>query len=205
MAASGVAECDHLYSFRNSSLENLITLRCPAVGGVTVDKVAPSTVNLYIKEEPAVYYADFFGEYRELSENLRVLYAVSRNTAEENNLIRIKLPLVKTAYSGKKAEFSGVRSDAYIYDVTAALKESQLWGRIKCIDLRNKYDIALNCDGKFIIELGDSSSVQTKLKIASQVLSDPMFEGDVKAKIDVSALSATGVVTDNNLDMSRFS
>lgn len=205
LAAAEISEGDHLYSFRNSQAEKLITVRCPAVGSVTVDKVAPSTVNLYVTEEPALYYADFYGEYRELSGSLRVLYAIEREKAEEDGLVQLKLPTVSTAYSGKKADYSGVRSDSYIYDVTAAAKESELWEKIEGIDLRNKYDIVLNCENKYLVILGDYSSLKTKLKITSEVLCDPMFAGDVKAKIDVSDLSATSVITDSNLDMSRFS
>ncbi len=205
LAAGGIGEGDHLYSFRNSVAERLITLRCPAVESVRVDKVAPSTVNLYITEEPAVFYADFYGEYRELSSSLRMLYATDKERAVAEKLILLKLPAVVTAYSGKKADFSGVRSDIYIYDVTSAVRESGLWGDVRGIDLTNKYDVKINCLDRYLITLGESTGLKTKLKIAAEVLKDPMFTEDVKARIDVSDMSATGVITDANLDISWLS
>ncbi len=202
IAASGISEGDHLYSFRNSAAEKMIILRCPAVGSVTVDKVAPSTVNLYVTEEPITFYADFYGEYREMSENLRVLYATNREKARENGLIYLRLPTASKAYSGKTAEYSGIRNDSYIYDVTKAIRGSELRDRIKGIDLRNKYAITLNCDGRYRIDLGDSMGLGTKLKIVAGVLEDPMFTADTKATIDVSDMTAASVITDANLDMS---
>lgn len=200
-AAAEIEVGDHLYSFRNSYVEQLITLRCPGISDVRVDKVAPSSVNLYITEEKPVFYADFYGEYRELSQSLRVLYATDKETAGEEGLILLKLPSVSSAHSGTLAEYSGVRNDSYIYEVTEALEASPLWESVRGVDLRNKYSISFNCDNKYLITLGDTENIETKLKIAVQVLKDPMFTEDVKAKVDVSDLSAASVVTDSKLDL----
>lgn len=197
--ASGVREGDNLYSFRGSTAEKLITLRCPGVGMATVDKIAPSTVNLYIEEDGAEFYADFYGEYRELSGAFRVMYATDKEKAVSQNLVYVKLPAVRKAFSGEKPEFAEIRSDAYIYDVIDALKDSGLWGKVNSIDLRNKYNVTVNCDGKYQITLGDASSLTTKLKIVCKVLEDEMFNSGDKAKINVSDMTETSVVVDNTL------
>lgn len=201
IAASGVAEGDHLYSFRASSTEQSIILRCPLVSSVRVKRSAPRKVTFQITEEKSTYYADFYGEYRAMSSDLRVLYSVTRDEAREQGLVLLKLPAVSKAVSGTAAQYSSVRSDRYIYDTVKALSESELWGRIGAVDLTGKYDIKMVCDGKYLLSFGDSGSADSKLRIAAAVLKDDMFSGDDKAKIDLTNLAQTGVVVDNRLEL----
>ena len=201
IAASGVAEGDHLYSFRASSTEQSIILRCPLVSSVRVKRSAPRKVTFQITEEKSTYYADFYGEYRAMSSELRVLYSVTRDEAREQGLVLLKLPAVSKAVSGTAAQYSSVRRDSYIYDTVKALSESELWGRIGAVDLTGKYDIKMVCDGKYLLSFGDSGSADSKLRIAAAVLKDDMFSGDDKAKIDLTNLAQTGVVIDNRLEL----
>ena len=201
IAASGVAEGDHLYSFRASSTEQSIILRCPLVSSVRVKRSAPRKVTFQITEEKSTYYADFYGEYRAMSSDLRVLYSVTRDEAREQGLVLLKLPAVSKAVSGTAAQYSSVRRDSYIYDTVKALSESELWGRIGAVDLTGKYDIKMVCDGKYLLSFGDSGSADSKLRIAAAVLKDDMFSGDDKAKIDLTNLAQTGVVVDNRLEL----
>ncbi|MGM9635547.1 MAG: cell division protein FtsQ/DivIB [Candidatus Avispirillum sp.] len=199
--ASGIGVGDHLYSFRASILEKNVILRCPQVKSVEVNRSAPKKVTLTVSEEPCAFYADFYGEYRAVSADLRVLYSVTRDEAQERGLVLLRLPAVTKAVAGSEAKYSSVRRDDYIYTVTEALQNSELWGRVSAVDLTGKYDIEMVCDGKYLLTLGDSSAVESKLRIGAAVLSDEMFDGDDKAKIDLANLSETGVVVDNRLEL----
>lgn len=199
--ASGIGVGDHLYSFRASTLEKNVILRCPQVKSVEVNRSAPKKVTLTVSEKPCAFYADFYGEYRAVSSDLRVLYSVTRDEAQERGLVLLRLPAVTKAVAGSEAKYSSVRRDDYIYTVTEALQNSELWGRVSAVDLTGKYDIEIVCDGKYLLTLGDSSAVESKLRIGAAVLSDEMFDGDDKAKIDLTKLSETGVVVDNRLEL----
>lgn len=199
--ASGIGVGDHLYSFRASTLEKNVILRCPQVKSVEVNRSAPKKVTLTVSEKPCAFYADFYGEYRAVSADLRVLYSVTRDEARERGLVLLRLPAVTKAVAGSEAKYSSVRRDDYIYTVTEALQNSELWGRVSAVDLTGKYDIEMVCDGKYLLTLGDSSAVESKLRIGAAVLSDEMFDGDDKAKIDLTNLSETGVVVDNRLEL----
>ena len=199
--ASGIGVGDHLYSFRASTLEKNVILRCPQVKSVEVNRSAPKKVTLTVSEKPCAFYADFYGEYRAVSADLRVLYSVTRDEARERGLVLLRLPAVTKAVAGSEAKYSSVRRDDYIYTVTEALQNSELWGRVSAVDLTGKYDIEIVCDGKYLLTLGDSSAVESKLRIGAAVLSDEMFDGDDKAKIDLTNLSETGVVVDNRLEL----
>lgn len=201
VAASGVDEGDHLYSFSSKEIGRLMSLRCPEVESVDVDRTPPGTIVFNITEEKPAFYADFYGEYRMLSETLRVMGSVTEEDAKSSGCPKIIVPDVHRATAGLQPEFAGVRDESYIYDVSKAVLTSALGERAGTLDLSDKYDITLTVDGKYILKLGDSKSVETKLKIAVAVLEDEMFEKDIKATIDVSDLSESSVVVDQGLEI----
>lgn len=197
--ASGVMEGDHLYSFRSSVVSSLITHRLPQIKDVDVERRVPSTIVLNVTEEPCRYYADFYGEYRAISSSLRIMFSLSSEEAERRELVLLKLPAVQKAVAGERAEFATLKNDSYVYDIVEAVASSDLGERIGIIDLRSKYDIKLVCDNKYLMTLGDAENADTKLRIAVSVLNDEMFNSESKARIDLSDLSKTSVVIDDQL------
>ena len=201
IAASGVHTGDHLYSFSSKEMGELLMLRCPEISYVDVDRTPPGTILVNVEEEKPAFYADFYGEYRLLSPSLRLLRSVTEDEAKALGCIKLKLPDVLQATAGMKISFADVRNDSYIYDTCAYLLESELSGRTGSVNLSDKFNITLTVDSKYKIKLGDSESVEMKLRIASAVLEDEMFKKDIKATVDVTDLSETGVVVDDGLKL----
>lgn len=201
VAASGVDEGDHLYSFSSKEIGKLMSLRCPEIESVDVDRTPPGTIVFNVTEEEPAFYADFYGDYRMLSATLRVMGSVTEEDAKNSGCPKIVIPDVHRATAGLQPEFAGVRDESYIYDVSAAVLSSPLGERTGTLDLSDKYDITLTIDKRYILKLGDSKSIDTKLKIAVAVLKDEMFEKDIKATIDVSDLSESSVVVDQGLEI----
>ena len=197
--ASGVMEGDHLYSFRSSVASSLITHRLPQIKDVDVERRIPSTIVFNVTEEPCRYYADFYGEYRAISSSLRIMFSLSSEESERRELVLLKLPAVQRAVAGDRAEFATLKNDSYVYDIVEAVASSGLSDRVGIIDLRSKYDIKLVCDNKYLMTLGDAENAETKLRIAVSVLNDEMFNSESKARIDLSDLSKTSVVIDDQL------
>ncbi len=197
--ASGVEAGDHLFSFSSREVGELMTLRCPEVSYVDVERTPPGTIVFNVTEEEPRFFADFYGEYRLLSESLRVLDSVTQEDARGQGCIKIKLPDIKCATAGLTPEFSSVRNDKYIFEVCASLLASSLGESATSLDVSDKFNITLGVEGKYLVKLGDSESMDTKLKIASAVLADEMFAGETKATVDVTDLSETSVVVDEGL------
>lgn len=197
--ASGVSEGDHLYSFRSSITSSLVSHRLPQIKEVDVERHIPSTIVFNITEDPCLYYTDFYGEYRGMSQAMRVLFSLSRDEAVQKGLVLLKLPAVQSAVAGEQIEFATLKNDSYIYETVEAVESSALSERIKVIDLRSKYDVRLVCDNKYLMTLGEAENVETKLRIAASLLEDEMFATEDKARIDLSDLSKTSVVIDNQL------
>lgn len=201
LAASGVDMGDHLYSFSSRIAQEAIMLQCPYVSAVDVHRTPPGSIAFDIEEEEPVYYAVFYGEIWEVSRTLRVLDPISEEDAKEQRLIKLKLPEIREAIAGKQISFSKTRSDTYMQTVLDALQSSDLAERIGLIDLRSPYNISMVCDGKYKLLMGDVNVIETKLRLAVAVLEDELFQGDNKASVDLTDLSATSVIIDNQLDL----
>lgn len=201
LAACGVDMGDHLYSFSSRVVQERIMLQCPYVAAVDVRRTPPGSISFFIEEEAPVYYGEFYGEFWEISGSLRILDPISQTDAKEQGLIKLKLPRIREAVSGKKIVFSSERSDRYMQTVLEALAGSNLAGRISMIDLRSAHEIAMACDEKYKLFLGNTDVIETKLRLAVAVLEDELFSGDNKASIDLTDLNATSVIIDNQLDL----
>ena len=199
--ASGVDKGDHLYSFSSKEMGELLMLRCPEISSVDVDRTPPGTITVNVTEEKPAFYADFYGEYRLLSSSLRLLRSVTEEEARSLGCIKLKLPDILQATAGMKISFADVRNDSYIYDTCANILGSDLSKRTGSVDLSDKFNMTMTVDSRYKIKLGDSESVETKLRIAAAVLEDEMFKKDIKATIDVTDLSETGVVVDDGLKL----
>ena len=200
LAASGISFGDNLYSFSSRVAEENVTLRCPYVQTLSVDRTAPSFVAFTVSEDTAVFYAELYGEMRALSAGLRVLDAVDAETAAERGLIRLRLPAVDTAVAGRILSFENERGTRALREVLAELLASPLRSRITTVDFRSPHALKMVCDARYILDFGDTQEVDIKLKIAEAVLRDRLFQSGVRAKIDLTSTGATSVILDNQLD-----
>ena len=196
LAAVGAEKGDNLYSFSSRIAADSIRMYCPEIGEVTVKRTPPGRIVITVVEEKAVYYTECYGEIRALTGDLRVLGVINEEKAKE--LVHIELPKIQRAVAGQTVRFIG-GGDEYVYEVAAAVADSGLTSRLGKVDLSSSQDIRLTCDGKYILKLGDHKKTADKLKIATEVLKDKMFNNDNKATIDLSDVSQTGVVIDNQL------
>ena len=201
LEASGIVNGVNLYSFRASTVEKNITFNCPYVKSVEVDRSMPNNVKITVVEDKALYYVDVYGEYKILSDGLRVLETVSDVSEIPEGLIKLKLPQVKYSVTGRVIEFTNSRRDRGIRDVLETVSVSPLADRITVVDLRDQFDITMVCDSKFKLIVGSDTNVLFKLKTASKVLEDEMFKNDNKVRIDLTTEGKTGVVIDNLMDL----
>ena len=200
ISSAGIAEGINLYSFRASSVVSSITLRCPYISDVTLERRIPSTVNITAEEDTPAYYATIYGEYKLLSAGLRVLETVDAEEIPEG-LLKLKLPTVSYAVAGRRLEFDSEKRDGDINELLKAVRESELADRITVIDLRDRYYVSMICDSKYKLIIGENTDVDSKLRVAAKVLLDEMFSTDNKFRIDLTVRGKTGVVMDNLLDV----
>ena len=198
LASAGIEVGENIYSFSSRVAEENIRMYCPEVEYIKVKRTPPGKIVVTVVEEDAYFYADFHGELRALTADLRVLGGVSREEAAE--LIELRLPTVGRAVAGEKVVFRDGEL-AYAYEVAEAVGASELCDRIDKVDLTDAHNVRMVCDGKYLLKLAEYTDSAAKLKIANKILENEIFNNSNKASIDLSELSESGVIIDNQLDL----
>ncbi|MBQ7836145.1 MAG: FtsQ-type POTRA domain-containing protein [Clostridia bacterium] len=198
LASAGIEVGANIYSFSSRIAEENIQMYCPEVDYIKVKRTPPGKIVVTVVEENAYFYVDIHGELRALTADLRVLGGVSEEEADE--LIELRLPTVGRAVAGEKIVFRNGELD-YTFEVSKAVSESSLCDRIDKLDLTDQHNVRMVCDGKYLLKLAEYTDSAAKLKIADKILENEMFDNSNKASIDLSELSETGVIVDNQLDL----
>ncbi len=202
LEASGIGIGDNLYSFSSQVVANTLTLHFPQIKSFDVKRKAPSSIYFTAQTESNAFYTEIYGETYYVSRSLRLLGKVSPSEAKASGAINLKLPKISTAIAGSEIAFDESRIANISKLLLEAVLQSEMSERIKSIDLRDVYDITLICDDLYLLEFGNVSDASLKLKIAAAVLRDEMFNGSNKASLDLSSTDETGVIIDNQLDLS---
>lgn len=200
---AGIDIGDTLYSFSSVKAEERLRAALPYIYSVNVDRQAPGTIVLDVKCESPVYYTEIYGKIYLISDTLRVLGEAGNTDLTE--LVWLKLPGVRSVEFGSVPKLCDTDKNEEMSRVTDFVNKSPLKERITRIDLRNPFRLTMVCEEKYLLEFGEYSEIDTKLRIADAVLSDEMFSTSNKAKVDLSDLSETIVVVDNQLEFPLIS
>ncbi len=198
LASAGIETGANLYSFSSRVAEDNIKMYCPEVESIQVKRTPPGKIVVRVVEEKPYFYADFHGEIRALTADLRILGSVSAEECEK--LVELKLPTVGRAVAGERVVFRDGEMK-YAFEVSVAVAESALCEKMNKVDLRDSHNIRMVCDGKYLLKLEEYKDSEAKLKIAEKILENEIFNNSNKASIDLSQLSETGVIIDNQLDL----
>ena len=201
IAASGIEEGVNLYSFRRSSVADSVTFNCPYISDIDIERNIPHSVVISTTEDEPAYSVSVFGEYKLLSEGLRVLGTADTSESAPAGLVRLLLPEISYSVAGRVISFSDSRYDRSVREVLSAVADSELSERITAVDMRDIYNISMTCDDKYKLIIGDTSRLEMKLLTAARVLEDDMFKTDNKMRIDLTADGKTGIIIDNKLEL----
>lgn len=198
---AGVNQGDKLFSFSSVNAEKTLISKLPYISSLKVERNIPDRVTLTVKSENPVYYTEIYGKIYLMSDTLRVLG--ESDGSDLSGLTRLRLPGVKEAVFGEVPVMRNETAQQQLLSVIDSINASALDARITHIDLRNIYKLEMVCDNKYLLVFGDYVELDIKLRTASGVLEDEMFKTPNKARVDLSDLSETIVVVDNQLDFTK--
>ncbi len=201
MRAAGVSMGDTLYTFSAQEVFEKVRFAYPGVQALSVNRKVPGTVTFTVREEEAAFSCVLYGERWALSPTLRLLYPVDEDRARVDALTSLKLPPVKSAIAGQTLVFTEESAGESVQKIVDLLIASGIKDRITAVDLRSPYALQMVCDHRFLLEFGDCSSVETKLRVAEAVLKDKLFENEMRAKIDLTTAGETSVVLDDQIEL----
>ncbi len=201
LAAAGVQPGDNLYSFSSRVAKERVTLHYPRISDVSVARSVPGTVIFTVTEEEAVFRTELYGEQWAISPSFRLLYPVDDITAEMEGLILLALPTVQSAVAGRPLAFLTEGEGQAAKAMADLIRNSPLSSRVTSVNLRQPYTLQVVCDHLYLLDFGDRTDVELKLKVASAVLKDELFNTGMRAKIDLSVTGETSVVLDDQIDL----
>ena len=189
-AASGIEIGENLYSFRASEAEAEITFRCPYLKIAEVSRTIPKNVNIYVEDDEAVYAANIWGDYVELSAGLKVLGKTTEEAAERDGLTVLVLPPVKYSVAGRQIEFSNEKNSRLVRDVISEIDASSAGqaGSITMIDLTDEHDIKMEANGIYSLKFGGESDLGLKLRMMYKTITSGSLSKDVPASIDLTTV-----------------
>ena len=202
LLSSGLVISENLYSIDKAAIERAIIKNCPYIKSVKVDRRIPTTVALVIEEETAAYYFEFFGEYFALSADLRVLERtldIADLMVRYPEIIRINTQEINYAVAGERLVFQKDTYFSYAREMLSTLLGSDIGGKITLVDFTDKFNIYVNYEDRFKIELGDINNIDLKVRIASKILDN--FEKNDIGVINVETNEAFAILKGQKIEL----
>ena len=172
LTAGGLSEGMELYSLPLKEIEQNIKDDLPYIKAVKLTQIPPSTLRINMTSEKGALGIKLGGDYYVLSENFKVLEKISAiERTDENivaemlsdNIIIFDTHTIKECYVGKKIQFQDEDISDFLRKVLYAVEENQIHGRIKKIDVVNKFYIKMEYDNRFDVELGSFEDIELKI------------------------------------------
>lgn len=199
LSYTDIAEGVSLFSVSDRDLAG-IAERLSYIREIRITRKLPNTLVLSVIEDKPRYFAELYGEYFILSDELRVLDRVFGRTALEGmGLIELVLPEVDSVLVGGRTMFSADVSQKYVTAYLDALESSPLYDRVTAFDLRDRFNLAMIASGIYLIDLGNGDELGTKLTAVTGMLEHSVLSDGVPATIDATDPSQCPVIKDPNL------
>ena len=196
--AAGVEKGDHLFSFSSKTAGIRLKKNLPYIKSLTVKRDIPGTITFTVEEHTPRFYSYVYGRTCILSDDLTVVEIVP-GTARRDDLCCLALPAVKRAVCGSKIELRSEIDQSHVENVTASLLKAEIVDRITALNASDTYALTMECDRQYLLVFGNYSECDVKLRLAAAVLKDPMFDSLSKRRVDLTDITKTEVIIDNDL------
>ncbi len=205
---------DDLMGFDASDVEDRLTEALPLLKKVRVQKHLDGSVSIKTTEYDRIYYTQHNVNYYLLdATDFRVIAAMSEpDEARRVGAIYVGLPENARVRVGETVSFinlpyapESMPEEANTYEVETAepseefgyvftfieqLMASSLAGRVRGMELSDRYDLIVVLEGSIRIVVGDMSELDRKFTMADRALADKQGEGNAPAgtpvQVDVS-------------------
>ncbi|MBQ8509176.1 MAG: FtsQ-type POTRA domain-containing protein [Clostridia bacterium] len=183
--AAGIEKGQSLFLVSDRDFDGL-PARLAYIEDARITRRLPSTLIITLTEDTPRYVLELYGEYFELSTDLRVLARAFDRDSVSEGLCDLVLPELDAAIVGSKLVFTDEADEKYVRSYLSLMESSTLYDRITGIDLRDKFDLAILCDGIYLVNMGDSSDLDVKLDLTYGMLGTEAFDGVSPAILDVT-------------------
>ncbi len=177
---------DNMFSFKSKDIEADIVRALPYVGSVEIKRDLPTTVVINVIEEKPYFAAELAGDVYLMSSNLKVLEKITdvENNQEIKDLTTLHLNSVRRCIVGSRIEFVDKRTLDALTDLYTCFADNYIESKIVSVDVRSRFDLYINYEGRFEVYLGDIENIDIKIRFLIGIIDE--LGDDAKGKIDVS-------------------
>ncbi|MBQ9940625.1 MAG: FtsQ-type POTRA domain-containing protein [Clostridia bacterium] len=173
---SGLKKGESIFTCNNSEVEKILYSRHPYISRVDVRKKFPSTIEITVEEQDGAMYIPLLNDGYAINSDMKVLGRIK----DSENKIEIRTSGVKRCMVGEPVKFSQSREGYLSSTIYATLDDCGLSKKTKFLDVRDRFNIILNYDGRFDVYIGDDESIEHKIKILEKVVVDfPSEKGKI--------------------------
>ena len=199
LSVTGIEEGLSLYEVGNAELKKMYG-ELAYIRSARITRKLPDTLIININEDEARYFAEFYGEYFVLSNELRVLERVFEHSElDGTGLIELLLPEIDSAVVGYDLRFSSEVSDRYVKAYIDALEKSPLFRNTTAFDLRDRFSLSLIAKSTYLVNFGNGDELGTKLTAVAGMLENEVFSDGVPATIDANDPTQCPVIKNPDL------
>ena len=181
----GIEKGIGLYSFDAATAQNNAKYNLSYIKDIKISRRPPSTVVAKTTLEVPSYYVSVANDLFVVSDSLKVLEKTdSPEKIELYSLMFLDCDDIHSCIVGEKL---GIPEDTeqLIIELCDKMTEYGVKNEVSSINVSDKFSISLNYGAKYIVKLGDSKSLGTKLEFMKRIIEDRT--GDiVGGTIDVS-------------------
>ena len=191
---AGIRIGAHIYSISKSDIESNVTEKNPYIKSVRVKRRFPGTLRLIVEENTAAAYYETNGKYAILASDMSVLY-ISDKVPE--GLLNIILTGEIISEAGKSPEFSDGYGKLYM-SVIQAVCDSERLKDVYSVDMSDRFDIKLNCMGRYTVYIGNRTDIADKLALVFRTidyLETEYGSGGISGELFVSSDPANRTVS----------
>ena len=155
---------------------------------------------LIVEEDKPCYYFEIADEYFVLSDTLRVL-EYTEDIAEllirEPGIIKLNTQHIVYAVVGRQIKFENEDYFQYAKEMLLTFLGSELADKITLIDFSDKFNIFVEYDGRFKIEIGNIQNIAMKINFAAEIIKNN-FDSTYSGIINVENEEAFVIIDNQN-------
>lgn len=196
---SGIETGDNMFMINKFEVAERILSEYPYIEQIKIRRKLPDTFTFEITERVASAYIESDGNRWLIDNNAYILEMLADGDA-------VKVPKVTggevvTPRAGSELILKNQDQLPVLKEVLTALRYTSMGESISRVEIDKLYDINLVYDDRFLVTLGDTTSLSKKIEMLRAVIGE-LTDFD-KGTVNVSAVKEARFTPDTNIDLSE--
>ena len=167
IAASGIKRGDLLYDVDEEAVASTMLAECPYLESVTVKRKFPNRLRFEVVAKTPHWYLEISGAYYALDGALTVM----AETLETRGLTKLGLPHVQSALPNEVPLFGDSDNERKrTLEIVEIVRRTSFKSRLTELDLTNRWNVTMEVDGRYRVQMGDNQDFEPKLRAVEAIL-----------------------------------